>query len=96
MDPIERAAKIKSQLFERGFSLNRLDKEHSLPRNSISCCLREPNAAAEAVLAEVLTIPAHELFPERYENSGQRKSPQPPENYSRPPTMAQRRKSKAA
>lgn len=96
MDPIARAAKIKSDLYKVGFSLNEVDRRFNLPRNSVSKCLAVPIAAAEKAIAEVLATPAHVLFPERYESGGQRKTPQPPENYSRPPTMAQRRKERAA
>lgn len=92
MDPIERAAKIKSALFSAGFRLADVDRSYGLPRGSASDALRNPNKAAEEALADALDMTPETLFPERFDAIGHRLDPQPPENYERPPTMAQRRK----
>mgnify|MGYP001953630012 CR=1 FL=1 len=91
MDPIARAAKIKSDLFQAGYSLNAVDREFGLARQGSSRALREPYAAAEVAIAKVLNTEPHKLFTERYAANGERLTPQPRQNYDRPETMAERR-----
>ncbi len=96
MDPIERASKIKDALFVRGITLSDVDRRFGLTDGTARTTLREPNSRGEEALAAALACEPHQLWPERYHASGQRLSPQPSENYRRPPTMAQRRNRRAA
>ncbi len=97
MDPIQRAAKIREALFMRGLNFADIDRAYDLPRNTAHLTAhREPNRKGEAALADALACEPHELWPERYDASGQRLEPQPRENYRRPPTMRQRRNDEAA
>ncbi len=96
MDPIQRAAKIKDALYVRGISLSDIDREFALPIGTASTTLREPNAKGEVAIAAALAVEPHALWIERYEPGGQRREPQPRENYRRPPTLRQRRNDKAA
>ena len=93
MDSIRRAAKIRDALFVRGLTFADIDRRFGLPEGTAyRSAHREPNAGGEAAIAAALAVEPHELWPERYDASGQRLSPQPLANYRRPPTMRQRRK----
>lgn len=96
MDPIKRAAKVKGKLYLKGLTFSDIDRTHALPAGTARTTVREPNAKGEAALADALAVEPHELWPERYDASGRRLEPQPPENYRRPPTFKQRRNERAA
>ncbi len=96
MDPIERADKVRSALYLRGLTLLDIDRQYGLPLKTAHTTLREPNARGEEALCDALALDARELWPERYDAGGHRLSPQPSENYRRPPTRQQRRKARAA
>ncbi|RVG08840.1 hypothetical protein CN234_16950 [Sinorhizobium meliloti] len=89
---LEELAAIKRELLLVGLSLYDVDRRYNLPRGTAGTTLREPNAAGEKAIAAALGTKAHLLWPSRYWPSGQRRSPQPRENYERPPTMRQRQK----
>lgn len=96
MDPIKRAAKIKADLFLRGLTFAEVDRLHDLPPGTARSAVRHPHPKGEAAIAAALAVEPRQLWPERYDASGQRLSPQPLENYRRPPTLRQRRKERAA
>lgn len=97
MDPIRRAAKINEMLFLKGIAYTDIDREYALPAGTAwRATHREPNARGEAAVAAALAVEPHTLWPERYEPGGQRREPQPRENYRRPPTLRQRRNDRAA
>lgn len=96
IDKVEEMAAIKGKLLLAGFTLYEIDRRYQLARGTAGTTLREPNAAGERAIAAALGTKAHFLWPSRYRPSGQRRSPQPPENYRRPPTMRQRQKSTGA
>lgn len=96
MDPIARSAKIKADLFTAGYLLLDIDRKYELSLGTASRTLREPNPQGEAAIAAALACEPHKLWPERYDASGQRLSPQPPANYLRPQPRWQRRNDKAA
>lgn len=89
---LEELAAIKHKLILAGLSLYDIDRRYNLPRGTAGTTLREPNTAGERAIAAALGTKAHLLWPSRYRPSGQRRSPQPRENYERPPTMRQRQK----
>ena len=91
MDPVARAAKIKADLFEAGYSLNEVDRQFNLRPRGCSDALRQPYEPGERAIAEMLKTTPAALFPERYDADGARLSPQPRQNYNRPETMAERR-----
>lgn len=97
MDSIQRAAKIREALFIRGLTFTEIDRTYRLSHGAAyRAAHREPDAKAEAALADALDFLPHEMWPERYDESGQRLEPQPPENYRRPPSRRQRRIEQAA
>lgn len=90
---VEQAARIKARLFEAGFQLRDVDRAYRLPIGTASDTLRAPNRAGERAIASALGTRPELLWRDRYHASGQRK---PRQDHSRPPTMAQRRKSAEA
>ena len=96
MDSIARAAKIRADLFTKGYVLLDVDRAYRLPLGTTSRTLREPHPKGEAAIAATLACKPQELWPERYELSGQRKSPQPLKNYLKPQPRWQRRIARSA
>lgn len=92
---VQEMAAIKSRLLLAGLTTYDIDRKFDLPRGTAGTTLREPNAAGERAIAAALGTKPHLLWRRRYHASGQRKSPQPPANYERPPTMRQRQNNAA-
>ena len=86
---IKQAASIKARLYEAGYTFAELERIHGLPRGTVSDALRAPNHKGERAISDALGTRPELLWRDRYHASGRRKSPQ---DHSRPPTMAQRRK----
>lgn len=83
---------IKNRLELAGYTLRDIDRLYKLPKISAQRTLYEPNTAAEEAIAAALGVEPHTLWKERYDQvTGLRHSPQPPENYERLPSIAQRR-----
>jgi Ner family transcriptional regulator len=61
---------IKAELHRRGITFNELSRRHGLYRSQAARVLREPWPRMERIVAEVLGVPAHELWPERYDADG--------------------------
>jgi Ner family transcriptional regulator len=93
---IDAMVSIKARLERAGFSLTTVDDKYGLARGCASKTLVEPNLAGERAISAVLKTHPHLLWRERYRANGQRKDPQPMENYERPPTLKERRKAGAA
>lgn len=74
---------IKAKLRIAFGSLARFERQHRLPANSVAAALRRPHRRAEKTIIKVLGISGRQLWPSRYDKSGQRLSKQPPENYGR-------------
>lgn len=74
-------AQIKCLLIEKNLKMVDLEVQYGLRRGVISLCLITPHKKAEKVLSKALSIPAYELFPERYDKNGRRYEPQPAGNY---------------
>ncbi len=93
-DPrIAEQAAIKAKLLEAGLPLAEIDRRFGLPSGTARNTLREPHPRGERAIAAALGSRPHLLWPTRYRPSGQRRQPQ---DYSRPPTMKQRRNGMAA
>lgn len=84
---------LKSRLFEAGITLRDVDRAYQLPTGIAGRTLVEPNIKGERALAAALKTRPHLLWRSRYHPDGSRRTPQPPENYERLPTMQERRKS---
>lgn len=88
---IRQAQRIKSALERAGYRLRDIDRLYGLKRCAAGRALSEPNEPAEKAIAEALGKEPAALWPERYDPSGNRLSPQPRSNYDRPPNIRQRR-----
>lgn len=94
VDPrVKEQTRIKTKLFEAALTLSDIDRTYQLPRCTAGNTLREPNERGERAIAAALGTKPHLLWPTRYRPSGQRRSPQ---DWSRVPTLAQRRNEQAA
>lgn len=68
---------IKAEIRKRGTTLGALALSNGMHRDAISIALKVPHQQAEAVVARFLDVPAHELWPARYDAKGRRLQPQP-------------------
>ena len=90
---IRQAQNIKAQLAMKGWTLSAIDREYNLPGGTAGDTLRNPNRRGEEAIAAALDVQPQSLWSLRYRRTtGQRLSPQPSQNYERPPTILQRRK----
>lgn len=90
---INTAQIIKNKLEQQGYTLAAVDRQFKLPVGTAGDALRNPNKRGEEAIAAALGVQPVSLWPLRYEAvTGQRLSPQPSQNYERPPTILQRRK----
>ncbi len=72
---------IKYLLGQRGIKFVDIDKQFSLRARTARQAVSKPHRAGEEALSSVLKITLKELFPNRYDNEGNRYNPQPAENY---------------
>lgn len=88
---VAQAAAIKARLAERGYALGTVDQLYRLTGGSARNALRLPHEPGEKAIAKALGTKPHLLWPERYDASGKRLTPQPPQNYVPLPNLKQRR-----
>ena len=94
VDPrVKEQSQIKARLSLAGFTLADIDRIYQLSNGTARNTMREPNARGERAIAAALGTKPHLLWPTRYRPSGQRLSPQ---NWTRVPTLEQRRNEQAA
>lgn len=67
-------ADIKAALERAGYTLRGLAAAHSLPPHHFQSALWVPRPKPEAVLAAVIGVPAHEIWPSRYQPDGTRRA----------------------
>lgn len=72
---------IKAAIRKEGETLASLGIRHGLSRQSMALTLARPHAQGEEIIAAFLGVPAHRIWPSRYDANGQRKKPQPRTNY---------------
>lgn len=71
-DPVKRRAWVIYQLGLQGRSLASIARDLGLVRASAQAALARPYPRMERVLAEAVGVLVHELFPERYDQNGDR------------------------
>lgn len=71
-DPEKRRAWVVYQLRIRGNSLRKLGRVHNKSISAMSQALVAPSVNCENIIADALSIPVHQLFPERYTPRGRR------------------------
>ena len=94
VDPlVKEQLRIKTRLLTAGITLAQIDRQYGLSDGTARNTMREPNEKGERAIAAALGTRPHLLWPTRYRPSGQRRSPQ---NWTRVPTLEQRRNEQAA
>lgn len=83
--------RVKRLLSEAGLTLTGIDKEYGLSIGTCGNTLQQANLAGERAIAAALRRRPEHLWRTRYHPDGRRRSPQPRENYVRPPSMRVRR-----
>nr|WP_246400135.1 helix-turn-helix domain-containing protein [Rhizobium metallidurans] len=83
--------RVKRLLSEAGLTLTSIDRDYRLSLGTCGNTLQQANLAGERAIAAALRRRPEHLWRTRYHADGQRRSPQPPENYARPPSMRARR-----
>ncbi len=83
--------RIKRLLSDKGLTLAGIDKDYKLAAGTCGNTLQQANLAGERAIAAALRMRPQHLWRSRYHADGVRRSPQPPENYKRPPSMRERR-----
>lgn len=77
----EEVARVNRLLILKGLTLTKIDQEFGLPAGTASNTLKEPHLAGERAIAAALGRRPEHLWFSRYFASGERKKPQPAENY---------------
>lgn len=94
VDPlVKEQLRIKTRLLMAGITLAQIDRQFGLSDGTARNTMREPNEKGERAIAAALGTRPHLLWPTRYRPSGQRRSPQ---DWTRVPTLKQRRNEQAA
>lgn len=62
--------RIKFELRERGYTLSMLDRKYGMCTGYFSQALIMPLRKAEKVMADILGVPASEIWPARYGSDG--------------------------
>jgi Ner family transcriptional regulator len=83
--------RIKRLLDEAGLTLTKIDLDYGLAKGTCGNTLQQANLAGERAIAAALRRRPEHLWRSRYRADGQRRSPQPAENYERPPGKKARR-----
>ena len=63
---------VKYQLRSQGSSFAKIARTHKVTVTAIRNALYQPSARLEQAIADELSIPVSELFPERYDEGGER------------------------
>lgn len=74
---------IKARIRKSGLSMSEVARRAGVPSHQLRHALITPREDGERVISEFLGIPPQRIWPSRYNKDGQRKRPQPRQNYSR-------------
>lgn len=72
---------IKYQLAKKGFSFVSLDRKYGLSRGICRIAVSSPHTKGEQAIAEALGMHPKDIFPNRYDEYGNRLRPQPKTEY---------------
>lgn len=89
-------ADIKAALEKLGLTLADIDRANNLPPCTCAATLLRPHQLGELAIAETLGRSPREIWPQRYDDTGTRKRPQPAENYRPRPVGRHCQNGKAA
>lgn len=88
--------KIRYELAILGLTMADVGREYKVKPSIIRQTIRIPHTLGEDALAAALNVKPQEIWPNRYNMSGERLSPQPPENYISLPRFRTSKKSSVA
>lgn len=89
--------KIRYELSLKGWPFMRgIDRRFGLPVGTTYNATIRSDARGERVISDLLQVPAHVIWPSRYDTVGNRLQPQPAASYTPAPVRRQCQKSKAA
>jgi len=92
-----KARKIKYELSLKGWPfMSDIDRRFGLPIGTSNNATLRPEPRGERLIADLLQVPAHVIWPSRYDAVGNRLKPQPAASYTPAPVRRQCQKSKAA
>lgn len=63
---------IKAAISMRNMTLTKLARDNDLDESAVRAALKRPQPKADKVISKFLGIPLHELWPDRYDESGGR------------------------
>lgn len=72
-DAFERSVWVQAQLRLAGSSFAQIARENGWSRNAVTQAMRSPSDPQEKAIADKLGVTQRQLFPERYDRSGQRR-----------------------
>ncbi len=78
---LKEVGRIRDLLTRAKLTLAKIDEDYKLPRGTAGNAVHEPHVAGERAIAAALGTRPHLLWFSRYHADGQRKCPQPAENY---------------
>lgn len=88
---LDEITRIKTLLENAGLTLTGIDTAYGLKTGTCGNTLQQANLAGERAIAAALRLRPEHLWRTRYHSDGRRMSPQPQENYIRPPSRKARR-----
>jgi Ner family transcriptional regulator len=71
-EPAYRRAWVVYQLHVRGKSLAQIGRDAGISQQAVSSALHQPNAHIEPLIAKALGLKTQDLFPERFDDAGNR------------------------
>ena len=80
-------ADIKYRLAKKGITFVDLDRRYGLSRGICRIAVSSPHAKGEQAIADALGVHPKDIFPNRYDEYGNRLRPQPKEEYLYIPKM---------
>jgi len=72
---------IKAAVRKRGLTLSAIARGVGISGNALGHALDRPRADAERAIADALNLHPKVIWPSRYDSEGNRKRPQPRDNY---------------
>jgi Ner family transcriptional regulator len=90
------AIEIQFMLNSAGWTYAAVDRAHRLRPGIAKAAAHKPCAPGETAIARVLDLPAHRIWPSRYDAQGNRLKPQPTANYKPKRLFPHRQKGQAA
>ena len=80
-------ADIKYQLAKKGVTFVDLERKYDLSRGTCRLAVSSPSTKGEKAISEILGLHPKDIWPQRYDEYGNRLRPQPKDEYLYTPKM---------